>query len=288
MMLSRRQFCAALGTVSLSTVALPAFAGVSGSQPLRVIAYNVYVCKGWPDTRPLAKKAVKAGQMARRVAMELALYEPDIINFSESPREEIAKEIAGYLGMHHVRFPSGGNWPGTLLSRFEITSSENVPLGYERPADLFTRHWGKGVVKLPNGESLIVHSAHLYPGADPKIRLKEIPAMLASMKADLAAGHSMLLIGDLNHKPATEEYRLWLEAGWVDTFAEVGQGEGFTIKADKPQNRIDYILAAGPVAKRIVESRPLFEGAFRVNTADENSFALSDHLPQFAVFGTGE
>jgi len=32
------------------------------------------------------------------------------------------------------------------------------------------------------------------------------------------------------------------------------------------------------------ESRPLFEGAFRVNNEDEKSYALSDHLPQLAVF----
>lgn len=217
--------------------------------------------------------------------MELALYDPDIINFSESPTEAIAKEVAEHLGMHHVRFPSGGNWPGTLLSRFEITGAENVPLGHERPKELFTRHWGKGTIQLPNGEPLVVHSAHLFPGADPAIRLKEVRAMLAAMKPDLESGRSMLLIGDLNHGPDTDEYRLWIDAGWTDTFARVGKGEGLTIKADQPRKRIDYVLATGPIANQITESRPLFEGAFRLNTADESAFALSDHLPQLAVFG---
>ena len=285
MTISRRRFCAALGAAGLSAAALPAFARRRQSQSLRVIAYNVYACKGWPDDRPLAKKAVQKGQMARRLAMELALYEPDVVNFSESPGEAIAREVAGYLGMNHVRFPSGGNWPGTLLSRFEITGSENVPLGRERPQDLFTRHWGKGTIRLPDGESLIVHSAHLYPVADPTIRLKEIRAMLTSMKPDLDAGRSMLLIGDLNHGPESEEYRLWIDAGWIDTFARIGKGDGSTIKADEPKRRIDYVMATGPIATRITESRPLFEGAFRLNVADENSFALSDHLPQLAVFG---
>jgi hypothetical protein len=40
-------------------------------------------------------------------------------------------------------------------------------------------------------------------------------------------------------------------------------------------------MAAGPIADCLVESRPLFEG-FRLNIADKESFALSDHL---AVFG---
>lgn len=284
MTMSRRRFCAALGAAGVSTLGLSAFADDKQSSPLRVIAYNVYACKGWPDGRPLAKKAVAKKQMAKRLAMELALYEPDVVNFSESPSEEITQEVAKHLGMHHVRFPSGGSWPGTLLSRYEVADSQNVPLGAERPKDLFTRHWGKATLKLPDGDSLIVHSAHLHPAADPAIRLQEIRTMLGVMKQDLGAGRSMLLIGDLNHQPDTEEYKLWRDAGWVDTFAQVGEGKGLTFTADVPRIRIDYIMAAGPIAQRIVESGPLFEGTFRVNVADENSFALSDHLPQFAVF----
>jgi len=283
MTISRRQFCAALAAAGVSAAAIPVMGDDKQPRQLRVIAYNIYVAKGWPDTRPLAKKAVQLKQMARRLANELALYDPDIINFSESPSEAITKEIAEYLGMNHARFPSGGSWPGTLLSKFKITDAQNVPLGYERPKELFTRHWGRGTVELPDGETLIVHSAHLHPAPDPAIRLKEVRAMLTAMKPDFESGRSMLLIGDLNHRPDTEEYQLWREAGWVDTFAKVGKGDGLTIKADRPEKRIDYVMAAGPIAKRIVESRPLFEGAFRINPDDENGFALSDHLPQYAA-----
>jgi len=222
--------------------------------------------------------------MAKRLAMELALHDPDIINFSESPSEKLTKEVAELLGMNHIRFPSGGNWPGTLLSKFEITESQNAPMKGERPKELFTRHWGRATVKLPSGDPLIVHSAHLYPTAEPTVRLREIRAMIESMKPDLDAGRSMLLIGDLNHGPDTAEYKLWIDAGWIDTFAKVGEGEGPTIKSDIPQWRIDYVLATGPIAERASESRPLFEGAFRLNISDEESFALSDHLPQLAVF----
>ena len=108
--------------------------------------------------------------------------------------------------------------------------------------------------------------------------------MQGAMKPDLEAGRSMLLIGDLNHSPDTEEYKLWIVAGWVDTFAKVGKGKGLTIKADIPKWRIDYVMAAGPIADRVVESRPLFVGAFRLHINDKSSFALSDHLPQLAVF----
>jgi endonuclease/exonuclease/phosphatase family metal-dependent hydrolase len=281
MPISRRQFCSVVGATTLGS---NVFAADEKSASLRVIAYNIFGLTGWPHQRNLAKQAVAKGQMPKRLAMELALHEPDIINFSESPKEELTKEVAELLGMNHVRFPSGGNWPGTLLSRYEIIDSENVPLGGERPKELFARHWGRATIKLPKGDPLIVHSAHLYPTADRTNRLNEIRAMLASMKVDLDSGRSMLLIGDLNHGPDSEEYKFWIDAGWVDTFAKVGKGKGATIKSDIPKWRIDYVMAAGRIADQVVESRPLFEGAFRLHINDKESFALSDHLPQLAVF----
>ncbi len=256
---------------------------------LRVIAYNVYNCTGWPKDRALAKKSTAQGQMVERFAQELELYDPDIINFSESPSEAMARQIATRLGMNHVRFPSGGNWPGTLLSRFEIIDSTNAPVvDGKRSDDLFTRHWGRATVRLPNGEPLIVHSAHLRPPPATDIRVREIREMLKSMRDDLRAERSMILLGDLNHAPTPPEYPMWTDAGWIDTFTKVGKGKGLTIKADRPDLRIDYVLAAGGIANKVIESRPLFEGAFRTNTADPNSFALSDHLPQLAVFQLGE
>ncbi len=283
MPISRRQFGTAIGA-SLALANDNLLANEPPESSLRVIAYNIYKLKGWPEQRLRAKQAVAEGQMAKRLAMELDLYAPDIINFSESPSENLTREVAEILGMNHVRFPSGGNWPGTLLSRFEIIESQNVPVSGTRPTELFTRHWGRATVQLPSNEKLIVHSAHLFPTADPTVRLKEIRVMIAAMKLDLDAGRSMLLIGDLNHAPDTEEHKLWIDAGWVDTFAKIGQGEGLTIKSDIPKWRIDYVMAAGPIVDRVAESRPLFEGGFRLNMDDEQSFALSDHLPQLAVF----
>ena len=283
MLVSRRQFCTAVAA-GIPAAGTKILADDQVPQQLRVITYNVFACTGWPHQRNLAQRAVANGQMAKRLAMELALHEPDIISFSESPKEELTKEVAEILGMHHVRFPSGEKWPGTLLSRFEIVNSQDAPLVGDRPPELFTRHWGRGTIKLGRGDDLVVHSAHLHPGADPTIRLREIKAMLRAMKPDLDAGRSMLLIGDLNHGPTTAEYRLWMDAGWVDTFAKVGKGRGATVRSDIPKWRIDYVMATGPIANGIVESRPLFEGTFRLHITDKKSFALSNHLPQLAVF----
>ncbi|MFG0334277.1 MAG: endonuclease/exonuclease/phosphatase family protein [Maioricimonas sp. JB049] len=285
---SRRQFglSVAAASVSMAGALMPrsqAHAAEDDPKQLRVIAYNVLQCSGWPKNSPLAQRARQEKQMARRYALELALYDPDIVTFSESPGEALTGEIARLLGMEHHRF-EGGSFPGTFMSRLKVTAPRDTPVQGDRPAGLFTRHWGRAVVELPGGEPLIVHSAHLFPVADPTVRLREIDAMLASMQSDLDAGRSMILMGDLNHGPDSEEYRRWITAGWVDTFAKVGEGDGLTFRADDPEYRIDYVMATGPIADHIREARPLYEGAFRRDSADKYSFALSDHLPQLAVF----
>jgi hypothetical protein len=44
-------------------------------------------------------------------------------------------------------------------------------------------------------------------------------------------------------------------------------------------------MAAGAIARSVTESRPLFEGAFRLDLEDKEAFSLSDHVPQLARFG---
>ncbi len=292
MHLSRRRWLhAATGTLAVAAFSVPeaivpaAVAEESSADDLTVIAYNVYQCRGWPSQRRGAMDAKAAGEMPERFAAALSPLNADVVVFSESPSESITTAIAEKLNRHVIRFPSGGNWPGTLLSRWEILDSANAPVaGGTRPQDLFTRHWGRATLRRPDGSELIVHSAHLMPGADPGVRIREINAMLESMKPDLDAGRDLLLMGDLNHAPDTAEYQAWIDAGLVDTFERVGQGDGLTFKSDTPMRRIDYVFAAGPIADRIAESKPLFTSPFRLENDNEASFALSDHLPQLATF----
>ena len=112
----------------------------------------------------------------------------------------------------------------------------------------------------------------------------KLPKCCGRCRSDLRANRSLLLIGDLNHTPDVEEYKLWQQGGLLDTFAQVGKGVGTTFIADGLDRRIDYVWAAGPIAKQVVDAKPLFQGAFRTNPADPQTFSLSDHLPQMAVF----
>lgn len=274
---------------------------------LRSITYNVFNgCIGYKginsrelppgEESALIRSARDLGQIPQRIMLELALYRPNIINFSESPGEEVVKEMAKISNLNHAFFPGRkdgkGNYPGSILSTYKIISSENRPfVGGERgdSKKLFTRHWGKAKLQLPNGKTVTVHTAHLWPFKksenDTRIRLNEIKELVASIKYDLAHGSdSVLLQGDLNQVPNTPEYESLKRAGLIDTFAAKGIGVASTIDSRLPLSRIDYIFAIGDLANRIKSCTSLFQGNFRMNMNDPKGFALSDHLPVLAKF----
>jgi len=286
--LTRRGFHAAIGAGALSVLSAAVGAQQphpgSGQDELRVVAYNIYAGQGHPRDKARPFKA----QLPRRIAEALAPHRPDIICMAESHgrSDAITRAIANRLKMHHARFPGAGNWPGTILSRYPMTHTETAPMRGPRPEDLFTRHWGMAALRWPGDQRLIVHTAHLMPNIkNQAIRLREAEAMLKTIEPQIEAGHSVLLVGDLNHSPDGPEYQLWLKAGFVDAFARHGEGQGFSFRADRPYKRIDYVLAAGPIADRLATARVLSEPPFSPAADDENAFALSDHLPLLATFG---
>ncbi len=289
--IDRRHFFVAAGGTALASTLWPTSAAsvitpMRSATALRSITYNVLACRGYPstdDNRAILHNARK--QIPARIALELALHEPDIVTFQESPAESVVADIADRMGMNHAYFRGG--YPGAVMTRFEILETTNKPLAPGTRPDtvegLFTRHWGRAVLKTEDGD-LVVYSAHMFPGDREDIRAKEVTQMLATMKADLASDRSMILQGDLNHTPEGPEYQRWVEAGLRDAFAAKGAGEGLTIPSTEPRRRIDYVWAHGSLAD-CTECRVLFEGAFRTNPLDSKSFALSDHIPVLTVFG---
>lgn len=254
---------------------------------LRTITYNILKCHGY-SVKPEAKPFLKAAepQVPTRLALELALYEPDIVSFQEAPPREVVAAIANQLGMKYAFFPGG--WNGAVLSKHEIVSPQNCPLAswQERPKDLFTRHWGRAVIRAPGGE-IQFFSAHLHP-ADASVRAREVAEMLKIIGPSLEKGERVLLQGDLNHQPSGPEYPRWVQAGLVDIFGKVKEAgtSDFSVTSHQPAGRIDYVWASAPLASQARACRILFERAFRTNPEDPLSVALSDHIPVMADFGS--
>lgn len=269
-----------------------AAAGVYLGAPLRApaqsaggfttISYNVLACRGYPYLDTDTDRGARAAtQMADRIALELALYSPDIVTFQESPSASVAAQIANGLDLSHAWFPGG--FPGTIVSRFPISNKLNYSkTDNNASSDLFTRHFCQATLEHPDGD-ITLFSAHLHP-SDASVREREVTAVLEAMKPALEAGGPVLFQGDLNHAPDGPEYARWEAAGLVDAATHAGATPGMTIRSDTPTRRIDYIWAGGALAARIRDCRVLFEGAFRTNPDDPGSFALSDHLPVLARF----
>lgn len=249
---------------------------------LTTISYNIYQDKGYPetdDTRPI--RIAMRPQMPQRLALELALYSPDIVTLQEAPPEDDVRALAALLDMNYVYFEGG--FPGAVLTTFEILSSTNCPLAsMDQPGDLFSRHWGKA--SLHTGEERIeVYSIHMHP-SDETIRAREQDEVLRVLQDDLAQGKPVLLQGDFNHEPIQTEYTRWQEAGFVDCYQRKGVEQPYTIKSTVPNRTVDYVWVNRPLADRLLRCRVLYEGGFRTNPLDERSVALSDHLPVLAEF----
>ena len=87
---------------------------------LRTITYNVLACMGYRDKNDKRKRyrpGIPREQMTQRFALELGLYQPDIITFQESAGEQAVAAIAEQLGFpHHCFFYSGEAWHGAHLA----------------------------------------------------------------------------------------------------------------------------------------------------------------------------
>ncbi|HOC55492.1 MAG TPA: endonuclease/exonuclease/phosphatase family protein [Verrucomicrobiota bacterium] len=286
-MQTRREFLMAAAAAGAARMIMPAgLAFAAGQAPrLRTITYNILRCRGY-SVKPEAKPFLKAAepQVPTRLALELALYEPDIVSFQEAPPREVVASIANQLRMKFAFF--SGGWNGAVLSRHEIAGPQNCPLvsWQERPEDLFTRHWGRAVIRAPGGE-IQFFSAHLHP-SDASVRAREVAEMLKVMGPSLKTGERVVLQGDLNHRPNGPEYPRWVQAGLVDIFAKVKAAgtSDCSVTSVQPVGRIDYVWASAPLANRARECRILFERAFRTNPDDPLSVALSDHVPVMADF----
>jgi len=271
---------------------------------LRTIEYNIFNgaigYKGFNDTKPfpdesdyqLVSAARKLDQIPRRIVSQLQLYKPDIISFCESATEDTIKKMAKWLNMNYAYFPSSkykGSYPGTILTHWPIVRSKNRPFaGSPGSIDLFTRHWGKAEIRLPNQELITMHSAHLWPftaNGGKAIRLAEIEELLKSIHYDLDHHtKSVILQGDMNLTPESEEYKKLLERGLAYAFTKLNKGVKSTATSKDPHVRIDYIFAIGPIAKKLAKYRSLYEGAFRIHSDDPTSWALSDHIPSLCDF----
>ncbi|HOZ49225.1 MAG TPA: endonuclease/exonuclease/phosphatase family protein [Candidatus Hydrogenedentes bacterium] len=248
------------------------------------ITYNARHLEGWGVPKEHeARLAAARPQFPLRLALELALYNPDVVTLPEAPDEAAVAELAGHLGMTYLRYAEGA--PGAILTHCPIVESKDRPglNGGECPECLRDRYFARTVLDTPVGR-VILYSAHTT-ALNGTRRKEQIRAMAEVIRSDRTPGQSVILQGDLNHASQWPEYQEWVSIGLKDAFALKGTGVAATQGTVKPILRLDYIWLYGPIVEHLTECRVLFEGAFRTHPDDPATFTFSDHLPLMARFG---
>ena len=195
-----------------------------------------------------------------------------------------------------------------ILSRWPILSSRNFPLPKwgDRRHHSIQQGLLEAVIGTPLGPIRVysVHLSHLCPGT----RLPQVDAILSILARapseggawcgghpDPAAGwteeeeppmpRSVILMGDMNFPPASEEYtrlvgplsghfgRLTNRDGLVDAWTEAGHPEGNGATHPEARARIDHCFVSADLASRIRSVR-----------IDEKAVG-SDHHPLWIQFG---
>jgi endonuclease/exonuclease/phosphatase (EEP) superfamily protein YafD len=112
---------------------------------------------------------------------------------------------------------------------------------------------------------MVTHIDHRPNDAARWSNVGEIEALVKNY-----VGHLIMICGDFNDTPGSRVYRR-LNETLDDTWARVGHGDGFTVPAEKPRQRIDYLWISKDKALKPLKAW--------VPQSD-----ASDHLPVVAEF----
>jgi endonuclease/exonuclease/phosphatase family metal-dependent hydrolase len=251
-----------VGALALGAVLVAVLSGAnpkpaSAKAGLRVLTYNVQ--QGY---RKDGEKGLKE-QLALIRAMS-----PDILGLQETDTARIAggngdivRYFADALGMYSYYGPSpeSGTFGVALLSRFPI----------HEPKTFFMASKGEQTATIDAvieawGNRFRVLVTHLGNDGD----LVQQKAILERIAPEQALSPTVILMGDFNFNPSTEQYRL-TTAGIDDAWI-VAERKTWDPGASDPSNMIDHIFVSRGI--RVIESDFLKAGP-------------SDHPALFAEIG---
>lgn len=226
----------------------PAAASGPDATRLRVLAVNVLFTNPRGDL----------------VAAEVARLRPDVIIVSEASPVSLPPlladpALAAYP--HRLLAPTGASG-AALLSR--------LPLVDAQIWDCAGQPMARAGVVLPGGRVLRLYQAHpAAPAEDPQARRwqRQMRALSAAVRAELAAGRDVVVAGDLNSSRDTRPFTGLLDTGLTDASDGLGRGPWhatWKVGGRLPRLlRLDHVLVSAAVA---------------VSAAGETRSVGSDHL----------
>lgn len=232
----------------------------------RVLTYNVHKCVGGLDRR----------YRPERIARVIGHYAPDLVLLQEvtrgSPRlkRDAQVDLLGdLLGLRHRtwfanhKMPLGGEYGNAILSRFPLTTSDNIDLTVPPRKRRSVLH-GRCRVRLAPGRTRTLHVFNLHLGLSGSERVIQLQRFLESHPfAGLHQATPIVVAGDFNDVWGTLGRRLLVPRGFSGLAAPIR-----TFPAYAPVRALDSIFMRGSL--RLLHAHPS-----RLKLAGQ----ASDHLP---------
>ena len=236
---------------------------------VRVMTYNIH-----------AGKDAQQVDNLKRVAAVIDSADAEIVLLQEVDRKtqrsggvDHFAELRSLTGMSGVFGKSldyqGGEYGIAVLSRWKVDSIAAVPLKVEPPQErsgTYESRIALHVVVHTERGALHIVNTHLDAGAPGTYRKQELIGIMAHIQRTVPADQPVLLGGDLNARPNTDDIGA-VSFALTDAFGQCGSGAGETFPAHAPDRRIDY----------------LFYRHARCSAARVVSTLASDHRPFMAI-----
>ena len=244
-----------------STFASELLPGKDKAIDVKVMSYNIHHAEGVDmilDLERIAKVIEDSG------AEIIGLQEVDNHWSERSQLEDQAKWLAERLDMHYTYAanldldPVNPGEPrrqyGTaVLSKYPIIQASNYPL--TKIGNTEQRGLSETVINV-KGHHLNFYNTHLaLTAAERTIQIQEVIEIAGKTDGP------KVIMGDLNARPNSAEMQP-LFAHYKDAFAD--QNDAYTIPAENPTSRIDYIFTSNEI---------------ETEDAKVLSTIASDHLP---------
>lgn len=224
--------------------------------PVRYMSYNLHQAFGTGGEMDVAAVASVIEDSGATVVGLQEVARAGLLNANT----DLVHLLGDRLGWEHVVFSGTTDpvWGNAILSRYPLAKAERQLL--PRVGTPYQRGYLAAAVATPQGEVLFI-STHFQHINDPDTHDQDPEAdlypvhheQLAVVIEQWGGRRPAVLVGDLNARPGWRQVDELLDAGWVDSWAEAGSGDGYTSNAADPRHRIDYVLHTPDLTAASVE-----------------------------------
>jgi endonuclease/exonuclease/phosphatase family metal-dependent hydrolase len=217
----------------------------TGASFIRFLSYNIhssYDVEGRFDIEGIARVIEDSGA--------------SVVGLQEVPRGRLLSGVtdqltllANRLGFEHFAFfgTTDPTWGNAILSRFPIITVDRALLPQVGTP---LRRGYLGATLDVGGREILFISTHLQHvndsdahDDDPEADLYPVHhEQIAAILTEWGGAQPAVMVGDFNARPGWRQIEELVAAGWVDAWAEAGEGDGFTSNARDPRFRIDYVF----------------------------------------------